>query len=36
MIIRENLSRDEGELVEGDPDIGSRKRTFQSEKMELK
>jgi hypothetical protein len=33
MIIREKLSRSEGELVEGDPEIGSRKRTYQSEKM---
>jgi hypothetical protein len=33
MITRENLSHGEGELVEGDPEIGSRKRTSQSEKM---
>jgi hypothetical protein len=33
MITREKLSRGEGELVEGDPEIGSRKRTSQSEKM---
>jgi hypothetical protein len=33
MITREKLSRGEGEIVEGDPDIGSRKRTSQSEKM---
>jgi hypothetical protein len=33
MITREKLSRCEGEIVEGDPKIGSRKRTSQSEKM---
>jgi hypothetical protein len=33
MITREKLSCGEGELVEGDPEIGSRKRTSQSEKM---
>jgi hypothetical protein len=33
MITRENLSHGEGEIVEGDPKIGSRKRTSQSEKM---
>jgi hypothetical protein len=33
MITREKLSHGEGELVEGDPEIGSRKRTSQSEKM---
>jgi hypothetical protein len=33
MITREKLSRGEGELVEGYPEIGSRKRTSQSEKM---
>jgi hypothetical protein len=33
MITREKLSRGEGELVEGDPKIGSRKRTSQSERM---
>jgi hypothetical protein len=33
MITREKLSRGEGELVEEDPEIGSRKRTSQSEKM---
>jgi hypothetical protein len=33
MITRENLSHGEGELVEGDPEIGSRKRASQSEKM---
>jgi hypothetical protein len=36
MITREKLSRGEGELVEGDPEIGSRKRTSQSEKMASK
>jgi hypothetical protein len=36
MITRENLSRGEGEIIEGDPEIGSRKRTSQSEKMALK
>jgi hypothetical protein len=33
MITREKLCRREGELVEGDPKIGSRKRTSQSERM---
>jgi hypothetical protein len=33
MITRENLSHGEGDLVEGDPEIGSRKRASQSEKM---
>jgi hypothetical protein len=33
MIAREKLSHGEGDLVEGDPEIGSRKRTSQSEKM---
>jgi hypothetical protein len=33
MITRENLSHGEGELVEGDPEVGSRNRTSQSEKM---
>jgi hypothetical protein len=33
MITRENLSHGEGELVEGDLEIGSRKRDSQSEKM---
>jgi hypothetical protein len=33
MITREKLRHGEGELVEGDPEIGSRKRTSQSEKM---
>jgi hypothetical protein len=33
MITRENLIRGEGELVEGDNDIGLRKRISQSEKM---
>jgi hypothetical protein len=36
MITREKLSHGEGELVEGDPEIGSRKRTSQSEKMASK
>jgi hypothetical protein len=36
VITKEKLSRGEGELVEGDPKIGSRKRTSQSEKMALK
>jgi hypothetical protein len=35
MITREKLSRGEDELVEGDPEIGSRKRTSQSEKMAM-
>jgi hypothetical protein len=33
MITREKLSHGEGELAEGDLEIGSRKRTSQSEKM---
>jgi hypothetical protein len=33
MIKREKLNRGEGELVEENPEIGSRKRTSQSEKM---
>jgi hypothetical protein len=33
MITREKLSRGEGDLVEGDPEIGSRKGNSQSEKM---
>jgi hypothetical protein len=33
MITREKLSHGEGNLVEGDHEIGSRKRTSQSEKM---
>jgi hypothetical protein len=33
MITREKLSCGEGEHIEGDPDIGSRKRTSQSDKM---
>jgi hypothetical protein len=33
MITREKLRCGEGELVEGDPKIGSRKMTSQSEKM---
>jgi hypothetical protein len=36
MINMEKLSRGEGDLVEGDPDIGSRKRTYKSENMESK
>jgi hypothetical protein len=36
MIIREKLSHGEGEIVEGDPKIGLRKRTSQSENMESK
>jgi hypothetical protein len=35
LIIKEKLSRGEGNLVEGDHEIGSRKRTSQSEKMAL-
>jgi hypothetical protein len=35
MITRENLSHGEGKIVEGYPEIGSRKRASQSEKMEL-
>jgi hypothetical protein len=33
MITREKLSHGEGELVEGYPEIGSRKRSSQSERM---
>jgi hypothetical protein len=33
MITRESISHGEGELVEGYPEIGSRKRTPQSENM---
>jgi hypothetical protein len=33
MFTREKLSRSEGELVEGNPKIGSTKRTSQSKKM---
>jgi hypothetical protein len=33
MITKENLSRGEGELVEGDTDIGSRKRKSQSDNI---
>ena len=33
MITREKLSHGEGDIVEGDPKIGSRKRTSQSEDM---
>jgi hypothetical protein len=33
MITREKMNRGEGELVEENPEIGSRKRTSQSEKM---
>jgi hypothetical protein len=36
MITRENMNRGEGKLVEGDPKIGSRKRTSQSEEMASK
>jgi hypothetical protein len=36
MITREKPSRGEGELVEENPEIGSRKRTSQSEKMTSK
>jgi hypothetical protein len=35
MITREKMSRDEGKLVEGDPEIGSRNRTSQSEEIAL-
>jgi hypothetical protein len=35
MITRENLSHGEGDIIEGDPDIGSRNRTSQSERMTL-
>jgi hypothetical protein len=33
MITRENLNRGEGDIVEENSDIGSRKRTSQSENM---
>jgi hypothetical protein len=33
MITREKLSCGEGEIVDGDPNIGSRKRTSQSERI---
>jgi hypothetical protein len=33
MITREKIIRGEGEIVEGGPEIGSRKRASQSEKM---
>jgi hypothetical protein len=33
MITRERMNRGEGELVEENPEIGSRRRTFQSENM---
>jgi hypothetical protein len=33
MITRERLNRGEGEIIEENPNIGSRKRTSQSEKM---
>jgi hypothetical protein len=33
MITMEKLSCGEGDHVEGDPEIGSRKRTSQSDKM---
>jgi hypothetical protein len=36
MITGENLNRGEGELVEDNPEIGSRKRTSQREKMTSK
>jgi hypothetical protein len=36
MITREKPSHGEGEIVEGDPEIGSRKRTSQSEEMASK
>jgi hypothetical protein len=36
MITREKLSRGEGEIVEGDPEIGLRKRTSPSENMASK
>jgi hypothetical protein len=35
MITREKLSHSEGEIIEGGPEIGSRKRTSQSEEMAL-
>ena len=36
MITREKISHGEGELVEGDIEIGSRKRAYQNEKMASK
>jgi hypothetical protein len=36
MISREKMSHGEGELVEGDPEIGMRKRISQSEEMTSK
>ena len=36
MITREKMNCGEGKLVEGDSEIGSRKRTSQSEKMASK
>jgi hypothetical protein len=36
MITREKISHGEGDLIEGDPEIGSIKRTSQSEKMASK
>ena len=36
MITKENLIHGECELLEGDPEIGSRKRPYQSEKMASK
>jgi hypothetical protein len=36
MITRERLNHGEGDLVEENPEIGSRKRTSQSEKMASK
>jgi hypothetical protein len=36
MITKENLNRGEGKLVEGDPEIGSRKRTSQCKEMASK
>jgi hypothetical protein len=36
MITRENLSRGEGDLVEGDPEIGSRKRNSHVRKWHRK
>ena len=35
MITGENISHGEGDLVEWDPEIGSRKRNSQSEEMAL-
>jgi hypothetical protein len=35
MITRENINSGEGDIVEDNPEIGSRKRTYQSEKMAL-